>query len=261
MISASCIKTALCIKRMLRILGAFGLTITAAMAGDAPSSVTFNRDVLPILQKSCQGCHRPGQVAPMSFLSYQSARPWAKAIKAAVLARKMPPWSADPRYGQFLNNPTLMQSEINTLAAWADSGAPEGDAREKPAPISWLDGWTTQPDVVVSMPEPFPIPAQGVLELTDVTVPNCFQKDTWVTAIEILPGNRSVVHHADLFVVPHKPGVKYGEPRAEPKERDGDGIAIERVQNDDRLRPLRGIEAVYVPGTALANLVSTVAQS
>jgi hypothetical protein len=225
----------------------------AAMAAEAPSAVTFNRDVLPILQKNCQGCHRPGQVAPMSFLSYQSARPWAKAIKEAVLSKKMPPWSADPRYGKFLNNPTLKQSEINTLAAWADSGAPEGDARDKPVPVSWPEGWTTPPDVIVSMPEPFPIPAKGVLELTEVTVPNCFTKDTWVTAIEILPGNRSVLHHANLFVVPHKPGVKYGVPTAEAKERDAEGVAIEKVQKDDRLRPLRGIEAVYVPGTAPAN--------
>lgn len=116
----------------------------------------------------------------MSFLSYQSARPWAKAIKEAVLSRKMPPWSADPRYGRFLNNPTLTQGEISALAAWVDGGALEGDARDKPAPVSWLDGWTTHPDVVVSMPEPFPVPAKGVLELTEVTVSNCFTKDTWL---------------------------------------------------------------------------------
>jgi hypothetical protein len=92
-----------------------------------------------------------------------------------------------------------------------------------------------------------------VLELTEITVPNCFKKDTWVTAIEILPGNRSVVHHADLRLVPHKRGVKYGVPQAEVKERDAEGVAIEKVENDDRLRPLQGIEAVYVPGTAPAN--------
>ncbi|HTA71029.1 MAG TPA: cytochrome c [Bryobacteraceae bacterium] len=237
----------------MRILIAAFTISAAALATEVPSAATFNRDVLPVLQKSCQGCHRPGQVAPMSFLSYQSARPWAKAIKEAVLSKKMPPWSADSRYGRFLNNPTLTQGEINTLAAWVDGGALEGDARDKPAPVSWLDGWTSHPDVVVSMPEPFPVPAKGVLELTEVTVPNCFMKDTWVTAIEILPGNRSVVHHADLLVVPHKAGVKYGVPTPESKERDGEGIAIEKVQKDDRLRPLRGIEAVYVPGTAPAN--------
>jgi hypothetical protein len=223
------------------------------MAAEVPSPVTFNRDVLPILQKSCQSCHRPGQIAPMPFLSYQSTRPWAKAIKEAVLARKMPPWTADPRYGRFLNNPTLTQREIDTLAAWAESGAPEGGAHDQPTPVSWPDGWIIQPDVIVSMPDPFSIPAKGILELTEITVPNCFKQDTWVTAIEIRPGNRSVVHHADLLVVPHKPGVKYGVPQAGAKERDADGVAIARVQKEDRLRPLRGIEAVYVPGTAPAN--------
>jgi hypothetical protein len=238
---------------MLRIL-VVGLAIIAAgMAGNVQHSATFNRDVLPILQKNCQSCHRPGQVAPMSFLNYQSMRPWAKAIKEAVVSRKMPPWSADSRYGVFLNEPTLKQSEIDTLAAWADDGAPEGDSKDSPAPVTWPEGWTIQPDVVVSMPEPFPVPAKGVLELTEITVPNCFKKDTWVSAIEILPGNRAVVHHADLFVVPHRRGVKYGVPRAESKERDAGGVAIERVQKDHRFPPLQGIEAIYVPATAPVN--------
>ena len=121
------------------------------MAAEVTSPVTFNRDVLPILQKSCQSCHRPGQIAPMPFLSYQSTRPWAKAIKEAVLARKMPPWTADPRYGRFLNNPTLTQREIDTLAAWAESGAPEGGAHDQPTPVSWPDGWIIQPDVIVCL--------------------------------------------------------------------------------------------------------------
>jgi hypothetical protein len=127
----------------------------------------------------------------MSFLNYQSVRPWAKAIKEAVVSRKMPPWSADPRYGSFLNDPTLKQSDIDTLAAWVDNGAPEGDSKDGPAPRTWPEGWTIQPDAVVSMPEPFPVPAKGVLELTEITVPNCFKKDTWVSAIEILPRNRA----------------------------------------------------------------------
>src|SRR5512135_1069319 len=99
-----------------------------AMAADSP--VTFHKDVLPILQKNCQTCHRPGQVAPMSFLTYQQARPWAKAMKAAVVARKMPPWFADPRVGSFLNDHSLHQNDIDAIARWADSGAAEGDPKE-----------------------------------------------------------------------------------------------------------------------------------
>ena len=101
---------------------AAGLIIaTAATAAEAtaPSSVTFHKDVLPILESNCQSCHRPGQVAPMSFLTYKEVRPWAKAIKTAVALRKMPPWFADPRYGHFSNDRSLKQSEIDTLVAWA----------------------------------------------------------------------------------------------------------------------------------------------
>jgi len=91
--------------------------------------VTFNKDILPILQRNCQTCHRPGQVAPMSFLTYQSTRPWAKAMKAAVVTEKMPPWFADPKYGHFANDRRLSADELATISAWADAGAPEGEAR------------------------------------------------------------------------------------------------------------------------------------
>jgi hypothetical protein len=114
--------------------------------------VTFNRDILPIFEKKCQSCHRPGEVAPMSFLTYESSRPWAKAIKTAVLTKKMPPWSADPRYGHFVNDPTLTAEEVRILVAWADSGAPEGKAVEKRAAVQWPDRWAIQPDVVASLP-------------------------------------------------------------------------------------------------------------
>src|SRR5712691_2099189 len=97
---------------MLRLFLA-GLAVGGVvLAADQSSPVTFSKNVLPILQKNCQSCHRPGQVAPMSLLSYQEARPWAKAIKAAVTQRKMPPWFADPNYGHFTNDRSLKQSEI-----------------------------------------------------------------------------------------------------------------------------------------------------
>src|SRR2546429_6003436 len=94
-------------------------------AAGAPSQITFNKEVLPILQKRCQGCHRPGEVAPMSLLTYSEVRPWAKAIRQAVLTRKMPPWLADPHYGKFSNDPSLSQAEMDTLTAWVDGGAKE----------------------------------------------------------------------------------------------------------------------------------------
>src|ERR1700680_2334179 len=113
---------------MLRLSFAGCLMSIAAVAAPNTTSVTFNKDVLPILQKNCQSCHRTGEVAPMSLLTYTEARPWAKAIKTAVVSRKMPPWFADPKYGHFANNRTLSAAEISTLVAWVDNGAQEGDA-------------------------------------------------------------------------------------------------------------------------------------
>src|SRR5215831_1050447 len=172
-------------------------------AGDSVPTVSFNRDVLPILQRNCQVCHRPGEAAPMSFLTYADARPWAKAIKQAVLTRKMPPWFADPHYGDFRNAPKLTQAEIDTLAAWADTGAREGEVSDKPAEPQWADGWRTKPDVVVSMKEPYLVAAKGPGEIKQFTIPNPFKEDTWVSSIEIRPGDPSVVHHV-IVQIPDK---------------------------------------------------------
>src|ERR1700722_8309873 len=105
--------------------------VFAVTAHTATDSATFNREVLPILQKNCQVCHRPGETAPFSLLTYESARPWAKAMKAAVVSRKMPPWFADPKVGHFLNDPRLSEADVRTIATWVDAGAPEGDPKDK----------------------------------------------------------------------------------------------------------------------------------
>src|SRR5215468_4800259 len=127
---------------MLRLTAIGFLAGVALAASQPPNSVTFNRDVLPILQKNCQGCHRPGEVAPMSLISYQDARPWAKAIKAAVVTKKMPPWFAD--YAHFANDRTLSTADVKTLSAWADQGAPEGEAKDAPPAMKFQDGWNIQ---------------------------------------------------------------------------------------------------------------------
>src|SRR6476620_11586469 len=125
----------------MRVLRLSSALLLALAARGATGSSTFNKDVLPILQKNCQVCHRPGEAAPFSLLTYESARPWAKAIKAAVVSRKMPPWQADPKFGHFLNDPRLSEADVKTIASWVDAGAPEGDAKDKPAPVQWRDGW------------------------------------------------------------------------------------------------------------------------
>jgi mono/diheme cytochrome c family protein len=192
--------------RTLRIAFAAGLTgIAAWAASDAP--VTFNKNVLPVLEKNCQSCHRPGEIAPMSLLTYTDARPWAKSIKAAVLTKKMPPWFADPAYGHFANDRTLSQADIDTLVAWADNGAPEGDAKDKPAPLTFQEGWQIKPDVVIEMPIAFQLPATGTINYQFIRVKGAFPEDVWVSAAEMRPSNPAVLHHGKAWVVP--PGSRW----------------------------------------------------
>ena len=172
----------------------------AALAAESP--VTFNKDVLPLLQQKCQTCHRPGEIGPMSFLTFESTRPWAKAIKAAVSTHKMPPWFADPRFGHFANERGLSDAEIKTLVSWADNAAPEGEAKDKPAPVTFRDGWNIRPDLVFQLPKPFKVPAKGTIEYTYIAVSAPFKEDTWVLAGEIRPTNRSIVHHVIANVRP-----------------------------------------------------------
>jgi hypothetical protein len=179
-------------------------TSSTPVPADQTTLVTFNKDVLPILQNNCQTCHRPGGIAPMSLLTYESARPWAKAIKTAVVSKQMPPWFADPHYGDFRNAPKLTDSDIRTIAAWVDGGAREGNPADKPAAVQWADGWRIKPDVVVSLPEAHVVPAKGIGEIKSFFVPNPFKEDTWVTSIEIRPGDPAVVHHV-IVQIPEGP--------------------------------------------------------
>jgi mono/diheme cytochrome c family protein len=150
-------------KRML-FTALTALTILAAAFFVVPSSnadglrkskasVTFNKDVAPILFKSCAECHRPGEVAPMSLLSYKDARPWARSIREKVVSREMPPWHADPHVGQFSNDPRLTQKEIDTITAWVDGGAKEGNPRDLPPAPKFIEGWGIgQPDLILKKP-------------------------------------------------------------------------------------------------------------
>jgi peroxiredoxin len=186
---------------------------------DAPTAPTYGADVAPILRRRCVSCHRKGQVAPFGLTTYRQATGWADAIAAAVEDRRMPPWSADPAYGTFANDAHLSEREIRTLVAWARGDRAEGE------PIGPLvaaspagareDGWSIPgPDLVVSMPRPFRVPAQGVVDYQEFEVDPGFSEERWVVAAEIRPGNRAVVHHCTVFLKP--PGA--GEPRFTPGE-------------------------------------------
>jgi hypothetical protein len=171
----------------------------AAWAADA--APTFHKDIEPILQNRCQGCHRPGEAAPMPLLTFADARPWAKAIRAAVLSGKMPPWSPDPRYGKFANDLSLGPGEKEKIVAWVDAGALEGQLSDAPGAKTFPQGWQIpQPDVVFEMPEAFDVPASGAIEYQFIRVPTNFTEDKWVQMAEVRPGNRAVVHHAIVMV-------------------------------------------------------------
>jgi hypothetical protein len=170
-------------------------------AGKPPGPVTFNKEVLPVLQRNCQGCHRPGEAAPMSFLTYKDTRPWAKSIKEAVLLKKMPPWFADPHVGKFRNDRSLSGTEIETLVKWVEGGALEGNLKDAPAARQFVEGWNIgKPDAIIEMPVEYEVPATGTIEYTYFIVPTGFTEDKWVQLAEARPGNRKVVHHVIALV-------------------------------------------------------------
>lgn len=166
--------------------------------------VTFSRDVAPILQKNCQTCHRPGDIAPMSLMNYEDTRPWAKSIKAAVASRTMPPWFADPAHGSFENDTSLSQAEIATLVRWVDQGAPKGNPADlPPARVFEHAGWKLkEPDIVFQYPEPYRVGKEIDDEYRCFALPVPGESDVWLKGAEYEPGNRAVVHHFIVFVDP-----------------------------------------------------------
>src|ERR1700694_4052072 len=151
------------------------LAIGICAAISLSAQTTFTKDVAPILQQNCQTCHRPGEAAPFSLLTYEQARPWARAIKSAVLQKKMPPWFAHPHFGKFEHDASLSQSDIDTLVAWVDAGAPAGDPKDIPAPKQFVEGWQIpKPDIIFQLPRPFAVPATGVMDYKYVILPTGF---------------------------------------------------------------------------------------
>jgi hypothetical protein len=173
--------------------------LTAAISADGNRSTavpTFTKDVAPILYKNCTGCHRPGEIAPMSLLTYDDARPHADDIVDEVGAGHMPPWHADAPAGTFENERHLTEAEKKTLIDWASNGAPKGDDKDLPPVPTYTDGWAIgTPDLVLEMPQPFHVPAKGTVAYQYFYIPTNFTDAKYVQAIEARPGNREVVHH------------------------------------------------------------------
>lgn len=184
-----------------------GILCPAASA-QQPATVTFSKDVAPILQKACQNCHRPGAIAPMSLLTYQDARPWARSIKQKVSSREMPPWYIDRHIGinKFKDDPSLSDAEIGTITTWVDQGAPAGNAADMPVArqFSDVDKWHIgKPDMIVSLPKAYELRANGPDEFYDADVDPGFTQDMYIAAVETKPEPYSfkVVHHATANMI------------------------------------------------------------
>src|SRR4051812_16856806 len=180
----------------------------------AEPNVTFAKDVAPILHAKCVTCHRAGEVAPMPLLTYQDARPWARAIKDKVVARQMPPWFADPDVGSFANDARLSAAEIASISRWVDAGAPQGDPKDMPDPPRLTEGWQLgDPDMIVELPE-VQIPATGSDYFPTPSVTLDLAEDRWIRAVEIRPSNRAVTHHSVIFSADLSAAMAAMNPRA-----------------------------------------------
>lgn len=169
----------------------------------AGASVTFNKQIIRLLQKNCIECHRTGEIGPMDLTKYDEVAGWAEMIQEVVHQGRMPPWHASPKHGQFTNDRSLTEEEINSIDQWVAAGVPEGDAADLPEPLKFVEGWQLpkEPDLVVTMADkPFRVPARGDVRYQYFRVDPGFKEDKWLTAAEILPSNRAVVHHVLVFV-------------------------------------------------------------
>jgi len=183
------------------VLGGAMLWAGSGTSLAAATVPTFSKDVAPILYKNCATCHRPDETAPMSLLTYQDARPWAKSIRQYVSSGVMPPWHATEPRGVFLNDRRLTEGDKETLIHWVDAGAPEGDPKDLPPAPKFVDGWQIgKPDLVLTMSKSFDVPAKGTIDYQYFTVPTHFTEDKWVQAMEIRPGVRAVVHHVIVYM-------------------------------------------------------------
>ncbi|HTE19217.1 MAG TPA: redoxin domain-containing protein, partial [Armatimonadota bacterium] len=181
---------------------AFGCAIVLSdKAAAAAQPVTYHKDVAPILQAHCQSCHRPGQVAPFSLLTYTDAKKWAGEIKEFTHKRIMPPWKAEPGHGEFMDVRRMSDDEVGKLAAWADAGSPEGDPKQAAAPREWPQDWMLgKPDLVLTMPEQFSVEATGEDVFRCFVLPTNLTENKQVVAVEIRPGNPRVLHHVLNFI-------------------------------------------------------------
>ena len=203
-----------------------------ARAADTSSAPTFSKDVAPILYSNCVVCHRPGEVAPMSLITYQNVRPWARAIKNKITAREMPPWGASPQSLKLANDRSLSQKDIETIVRWADGGALKGDDKDlPPVPTFPAGGWAFgEPDAIIDLPIEAQVPATGEVPQTSYFVKSPFPTDVWIQKMQVRTNNPAIVHHATLFIrqLPEGTVIKDGRPVVDGVRSDGarDGLNL-----------------------------------
>jgi peroxiredoxin/mono/diheme cytochrome c family protein len=184
---------------------AIGCLIGRVRKPDAASDVTYSNQIARLFEKRCVECHRPGQIGPFALQSYEEAAGWAEMIEEVVRDERMPPWHADPKFGQFKNNASLTDAEKTLIQKWVAAGAPEGDRKDLPEPRQFAGSWMMPggPDKVFFMTEePVDVPAEGTVEYRYYTTETGFTEDKWVKVAECMPGNRGVVHHMIVFLRP-----------------------------------------------------------
>ena len=246
------------------VVGAIGMspraqTPTSSPATSAPTTTapattapTFTHDVAPILYANCVECHRAGEIAPMSLITYAEVRPWAKAIVRQVGNGVMPPWHADAPHGTFRNERGLTQAQKDLLEQWTAAGAPEGNPADLPPPPTFAAGWRIgEPDAIFEMQEDYPVPAKGTIEYEHFYIPINFTEERWLQAIEARPGNRRLVHHVLVYYETPADGPR-PTPVLQPNREDSRITSTQPPQGNRPERRTDGVSrllATYAPGT------------
>lgn len=210
----------------LTFIAALGGILAAGPAGTPAQTPvpTFSSDVAPILYEHCVTCHRSGEIAPMSLLTFDEARPWARSIREAVIEGVMPPWHAAQPPGTFRNERVLSEAERATIVRWVEGGAPEGDPSRLPSLPEFATGWTIgNPDAVIAMPADYEVPASGEVEYQYFQATVDFTEDKWIQALEVRPGAREVVHH--ILVYSRPPGGESAPPAFRPDNPAPEAVA------------------------------------
>jgi hypothetical protein len=251
--------------RILRVIGTtlpmvagVLLTCLAGRAQLSKDTPTYYRDVLPILQRHCEVCHRAGGIAPISFMDYEMARRYAEAIRLMTANKSMPPWFAVAGIGRFSNDPSLSGEEVAMLGAWAAAKAPAGDLHDAPAFRDWDAGWSIpRPDLVVKMTQAVKLPASGDVDYTYEIVPTHFAEDRWVQMAEVLPSARANVHHAVVYIRPPNSNWLRHAPV-------GEGFTAETLTDAEDRRGAHWTDSdillVYAPGSSPDEWQATMAK-